>query len=404
MKAKFLVLLFSSLLLGNQVIGQSTTDSTKTETQVTLAYPIGSNGHDAPTIENNFSFNILYGVNGPVNGMELGTLANVTKGSVEGLQLVGITNYVEGSVEGAQFAGINNAIRGSLTGLQISGISNVVPGITTGAQITGISNYTRNQLTGAQISAVSNYASERIKGAQITGISNVAHGKMEGAQIAGIHNLSTANFTGAQIAGLYNQTQGTLRGAQIGLINSAHVTHGFQFGVLNMADSSTGFSFGLLNLIKNGYHGIEISTNEVFQANAAVKLGTNEFYNIYQGGINTDSTHIYSFGAGFGNRFYMANWIGISTDLTVNYVNELEKFDWAVNLLTRADVVFDLNLNEHITLLIGPSFNMHVSDLKHTETGEFLTNIAQNPFYEEVHEGYQLQMWVGGKAGLRVIF
>ncbi|MGB1004198.1 MAG: LA_2272 family surface repeat-containing protein [Salibacteraceae bacterium] len=404
MKVSPIIAVIISSLFSLSITGQETADSSKTKTQVTFAYPIGSNGAEAKNMENNFSFNILYGVNGELNGLEFGTLVNVVKGNANGFQFVGLTNVVEGAFYGVQFAGINNVIQDSLIGMQFSGISNLVPEQTVGAQIAGITNFTKNELSGTQISGISNFASKRIKGAQITGISNVANGKCEGAQIAGIHNLTTGNLTGAQIAGLYNQTQDTLRGAQIGLVNSAHVMHGFQLGLINVADSSTGVSVGLLSLIKNGYHAVELYTNEVLPANAAIKIGTDQFYNIYQGGFDYENPHLFGFGMGFGTKLRLADWISISADLTANHINELEKFEWKVNLLSRADLTFDLHLNQHIGLTFGPSLNAHISELGYESTGGFTTDIAVNPFFTDSYNGYQLQMWIGAKGGLRITF
>src|SRR5690554_114540 len=62
--------------------------------QATFITPFGTNGADAPRIENKFSLNMLAGVNGGVQGFEAGGLANVILGSVRGSQLAGLANYV----------------------------------------------------------------------------------------------------------------------------------------------------------------------------------------------------------------------------------------------------------------------------------------------------------------------
>jgi hypothetical protein len=399
---KFIILTVLAII--SSLVSAQEVDSIKTASQITIFYPLSSNGPQAKNISNNLSFNVLYGVNGGLDGFELGAIANVIKGEVKGCQIAGITNVVQGSALGVQIGGIANVVGDSLIGIQIAGISNVVPTHTIGAQISGISNFTKNEVVGAQISGVSNIASKSIQGTQITGISNIVNGKIEGAQISGIHNLVTEDATGAQVSGFYNQTLGTMRGAQVGLVNSAHVLHGFQLGLINVADSSTGVSVGLLNLVKNGYHAIEFSANEVMYANMTIKLGTNQFYNIYQAGFQPESDNLFGFGVGFGSKIRLANWLSFSGDLTFNHINELEKFEWKVNLLTKADLTFDLNLNKHIALVVGPTFNAHVSELGYENTGKFTTNIAVDPFYTDTYEGYQLQLWVGAKGGLRISF
>ncbi len=348
-------------------------DSTKTiPAQITFAYPIASNGPESKNISNSLSFNILYGVNGGLTGFELGSLVNVINGSVKGCQIAGITNVVKGPFYGGQVAGIANVITDSLAGLQIAGITNIVPGSTRGAQIAGIHNFTK--------------------------------GKIEGAQISGVYNLANDDITGAQVAGMFNQSLKTMRGGQIGLFNSANVIHGFQLGLINVADSSTGVSIGLLNIVKNGYHSVELFSNEVMLANIAIKTGTNSFYNIYTAGFEPETNYTYGFGLGFGSKLTLAKWLSMSFDITANYINEEEVFDWQVNILNRGDLTFDLNLNKHIALIGGPSFNAHISELGRKSEGQFTTDIAVNPFYTENNGDYQLQMWIGAKAGLRISF
>lgn len=359
-----------------------------TPAQITFAYPVASNGLESKNISNNISFNILYGVNGGVTGFELGGLVNVINGSVEGCQVAGITNVVNGPVTGGQFSGIANVITDSLFGVQFAGISNIVTKSTTGIQVAGIHNFTN----------------EYVLGAQLAGISNVSNGRVEGAQISGIHNLAIENITGVQITGIYNQSLKTNYGAQIGLVNASHILHGFQLGLINVADSSTGVSVGLINIIKNGYHAVELSSTEVMLANVAIKSGTQQFYNIYTAGFQPETTYTYGFGIGFGSKLTLAKWLSVSADLTVNHINEMEEFDWKVNLLNRADLTLDFNVNKNIAILVGPSFNAHVSELGYENTGGFTTDIAVNPFYTDSSNGYQLQMWVGAKGGVRISF
>ncbi len=382
--------LFIGLFLSTiSTLSAQEADSTKTTpVQITFAYPIASNGPESKNISNNISFNILYGVNGGVSGFELGSLVNVINGNVEGCQIAGITNVVDGPVMGVQFGGIANVITDSLFGLQIAGIANIVPKSTTGGQFAGIHNLTNGPFIGAQFS----------------GISNVVNGTVIGAQLAGIHNLATDSVTGVQVSGIYNQSLKTIRGAQIGLVNSSHVLHGFQLGLINVADSSTGVSIGLINIVKNGYHAVEFSSNEVMLANVTLKSGTDQFYNIYTVGFQPNTTQTFGFGFGFGSKFKLAKRMSISADLTVSHINELDNFDWKMNLLNRADLTLDFHVNKNIALLIGPSFNAHVSELGYENTGGFTTDIAVNPFYTESHNGYQLQMWVGAKGGVRISF
>ena len=62
--------------------------------QVTFVTPIGTNGVSSPEILNEFSFNMLVGVNGGVDGFELGGLINIDNGPVSGAQISGFGNII----------------------------------------------------------------------------------------------------------------------------------------------------------------------------------------------------------------------------------------------------------------------------------------------------------------------
>src|SRR6056297_2690790 len=85
--------------------------------QVTFAYPLGSSALNSMDYSNSFSFNILYGLNGGVAGMEIGGAANYNRGHVNGLQIAGLANINANDVGGVQVGVLNIADR--LNGLQI---------------------------------------------------------------------------------------------------------------------------------------------------------------------------------------------------------------------------------------------------------------------------------------------
>ena len=65
-----------------------------------------------------FRFNLIYGVNKDLNGLDLG-LVNQTTGYVHSLEF-GLVNLVGKNFKGGQFAVITNQVHGSTTGLQMS--------------------------------------------------------------------------------------------------------------------------------------------------------------------------------------------------------------------------------------------------------------------------------------------
>lgn len=399
---QFTILTFA-FVFTNSLFAQLADSSKTTPVQIAFAYPVSSNGPQAKYISNKFSLNVLYGVNGGLDGLEIGGLVNITKGAVKGCQIAGITNLTDSTVTGIQISGITNTTTDSLFGIQIAGINNIVTKNTIGAQISSINNVSNNQLIGAQISGISNIASNHVTGTQISGISNVLNGSLTGAQISGIHNLATQNITGGQI-GLINMALDTIKGAQIGLINNAKTLHGAQIGLINLADSSSGVSIGLVNIVKTGFHAIELSSNEVLYANAAVKLGTEHFYNIYQFGFQPGNNNVFGFGTGFGSRVNINKTFSVSADITFNHINESSTFTWKMNSLTKTDLTLDIHLNKNITFTFGPSFNALLSDLGYSKTGQFTSQIAKNPFYTEKLDDYQLQLWIGAKGGIQIRF
>ena len=86
MKTYKIIILESVLILlsAQNLLAQIVNGKESRKLQVTFAYPIGTAGITSRNYVNNFSFNILYGLNGGVNGFELGSLWNHNDGYVKG--------------------------------------------------------------------------------------------------------------------------------------------------------------------------------------------------------------------------------------------------------------------------------------------------------------------------------
>ncbi len=97
-----------------------------------------------------FSFNIIGGVARRVEGVELGSVFNITTERFRGLQMAGVTNIVRGPFQGAQMAGVLNVVRGPMQGAQLAGVANVASRVE-GYQGAGIANIAQT-VDGAQIS------------------------------------------------------------------------------------------------------------------------------------------------------------------------------------------------------------------------------------------------------------
>jgi len=292
-----IIILVTGMIVGIISVYAETGDTTKIyrKAQATFAHPIGTNGNEAPQVVNNFSFNLLYGVSGGVNGAEIGVLINNTSGNVRGFQFAGIGNSVSGSINGfqgtaiynigsghitgAQFAGITNINRNNVNGATISGITNIISGDTkgflfsglgnnvggmsSGFQGAGLYNLIEEESNGAQFAGLSNINLEDTRGAYFAGLGNILNGDSKGAQFAGLSNVNMGSMKGTQIAGLANVNIKEIEGAQIaGLANLAVETSQTQIaGLANVVvEESSGLQLGgLANVSPREHRGAQIA-------------------------------------------------------------------------------------------------------------------------------------------------
>ena len=289
------------LLISINLVAQEN-DSLKTRrVQVTFAYPIGSSGMSSMEYSNNFSFNILYGLNGGVNGVEIGSILNYNKGEVKGFQLSGVSN-------------INT---GKSVGFLLSGVSNICMDSTSGLFISGVLNYSKQNGKGFQL-ATANIAANEFKGFQL---------------------------------GVFNYAK-KLKGVQFGVIN-----------YLN--DGAEGLPIGIFSIVKNGYFELEPAGGEVIYSNLNYKMGVERFYTIYKAGYSSYKNNpVYSFGLGFGGNISISEKQKISIDLSANQIVYNNDWESNLNILNKADFNYKYSVSENFSLLIGPSFNVYVTHEK----------------------------------------
>lgn len=103
---------------------------------------IGTNRRISGAIVNHISFNAIAGYSNGVNGVELGTLLNISKNEVKGFQFAGVGNITGGNTNGFQAASVFNRNVGNVSGLQLSGFSNIVLDSLKGVQI-GFVNFVK---------------------------------------------------------------------------------------------------------------------------------------------------------------------------------------------------------------------------------------------------------------------
>jgi len=334
--------------------------------QVSFTPGLSTHGKLSGQVINNFSFNILGGYSGGVNGFELGGLFNIDKKDVRYAQVGGVFNIVGGSVKGLQIGGVNNTVLHSASGLQIGGVSNIVSRGFTGFQLSGVYNHVGNSVTGFQLAGVGNFAKEKVAGAQVAGVVNISAKEMDGVQISGVFNYAKK-----------------LKGVQIGLIN--------------ISDSSDGYSIGLINIVLRGYHKLSLSTNEVLNTNVAFKTGSTKLYSILQAGMNVkDNEKVYSFGYGIGREFSLGKTFSINPELSSQYLY-LGAWDF-VNILNKAHLNLNVKLGKYVSLFGGPSFAAYYTNQTTSFNG--YKNEVPPTGYKQFHLYNKVNGWIGWNAGI----
>ncbi len=370
---KFLLALLFIGLITTAKSQDKQADQFKRPAQVSFVYPLGSNGIDAYKYTNNVSLNILAGMSGGTDGLELGGLANISRGHVNGLQAAGLLNTSAMYVKGLQMG--------------------------------GIANFHQGESVGAQAAGIANFNEDKFQGLQLAGISNISGGKMDGLQAAGISNITRGNVYGWQLAGISNIATGKISGAQVGLINYAKSVHGFQLGLINVTDKvEKGAVLGLFSYVKNGYTRVEVEANETFYANLTVKNGLPWLYNIYMVSYKSKGNKTFwAPGIGLGSYQQISNKLGVNVDLTAQQVNEDEWWTENLNMLNKLKVDLSYKIGERTEIYGGPSFNVTVSGIKDNEgniIGESFTPSWKS--FEKTYTHNKVTTYVGFNLGVRL--
>ena len=295
--------------------------------QFSLIPGVSSRGKLSGQVINNFSFNLLGGYTGGVNGMEIGGLFNIVNQEVKYLQLAGLFNIAGGPASGVQVAGIHNTVLNPVYGLQVAGINNFVKGKYTGIQVAGIHNHVTDSVSGLQISGISNYARAKVAGAQLSGIANFSNRIMAGIQVSGVFNYAK------------------------------HVK-GLQLGLINIADTSDGYSIGLINFVLKGVHQLDFSANETFPVTTAFKSGNKKLYSILVASASAKQQEkAYALGYGMGREFGLGKKFSLNPELTAHWLY-LGEIDYR-NILGRLELQLNFKLFKYVTLHAGPALAVY---------------------------------------------
>lgn len=366
--------------------------------QISLVPFLGTNAEENTEITNNVSFNVLWGDNGGVEGLEVGGLVNKVRNDVMGMQIAGLVNTVGGNVEGTQISGLCNVNKGKTSGLQVAGLIN-----------------TTGEGHAVQIAGLGNKVKRDHKGLQIAGLFNHSGGKAEGGQLAGLFNYSYAE-AGAQLAGLWNVAGDVNTGQVSGIFNKAKRVNGSQLGLVNISDTISGVPVGLLNIVKKGYNRVEVSASDALYANVAFRLGAHRFYNIFHFGARWDKlatntsnatpgTYMsWGVGYGIGSAHILTPNVLVNMEALAIQINEQEVWTNQLNLLNQIRLTLDFHKKDgRISFFCGPSINVMLSQYRHPETGTLGSTVIQpyRPLLEIEQDGLSTQVWVGLQGGIR---
>lgn len=342
--------ILSGLLFLTTVVGNAQEE--KKTFQLSLVYPVSTNGHQSKEIEYDYSLNLFAGYTGGVSALEIGGFYNVTGGHVNGVQVAGFGNTVIGDIDGVQLGGFSNTGKGNVKGTQIAGFSNV---------------------------------SSTNRGVQVAGFNN--------------HNSRTE---GVQIAGFIN-TSGDVKGSQVaGFVNVAKKVSGTQIGVINIADSiASGTQVGLINISKkNGFISLGLESDDVMPYRLVFRSGMDYFYTVLVAGIHPEDDY-WSLGAGLGSRMFLTNQRKVFVNPEARWENisngSIGNDDFSH--LTKLNLNFGYHFQENFYIAAGPSVNYYVTD-DLNENGLPSIELSDSQTINRLNNNTRHQLWIGYNLGL----
>lgn len=380
---------FVNMLISNEeaVHTRNINDTIYRDFQASFIPFIGSNMQLSGVTVNDYSLNILGGYSMGTRKLEVGGLFNIDRDTAKYVQVGGLFNVVGKHTEGAQVAGLLNLNQGTVEG----------------AEVAGLVNLNNDSVKGAALAGLINFNKESVSGFQGAGLMNVNMKESNSAEVAGLMNFSLHKTNGVQIAGLLNVCGKEISGTQIsGLINFATKVHGTQIGVFNFADSVSGVPIGFLSFVRSGYHQLEVSANESFPLNVALRTGVRSIYNILEAGMRFETNiPVWHFGYGVGTAANLGNKWLLDVDLTMSQPLKGDELNY-FNPLTKLNLTVEKRFSKYFTLAAGPSLNVFAVNLSDPTFNSVLTQIPPaHVMYSEVHGDYQYTSWIGAKIALR---
>ena len=373
--------------------------------QFSLLPFVGTNRDMCGNVINDWSFNLLGGYNRGIRKGELGGFLNMNREGVKHAQLAGFANINGGEVEGAQAAGFCNLNNSSFEGAQLGGFANINHGESEGMLAAGFANILLDSAHAALFAGFSNVCTHPSNGSFISGFTNVNVGETRGAQIAGFANISTGKMDGTQVAGFANIAAKDVDGVQVsGFANVAHTVRGSQISFINYCDSTTGIPVGFLSYVNKGYHSFDIGSNDLFHFNLSFRSGVRPFYNIFTSGIklNEVDTNFWSVGYGIGTSPRIMKNVYLNFELTSNHISR-GRWNSNLSLDNQAYIGVDIQLLRHLAIAGGPVLHGYLTDSNKVYPSVY-NGDAPRIIEEHNWDQVNMKMWLGWRAGLRVVW
>lgn len=300
---------------------------------------------------------------GDLRGVQGGALFTAARGDVVGFQGSGLFNVAGGRLQGVQMTFGVNLVRGDSPegtfGSQLAAVGNVAGGGRLGAQLSALFNVQRGNLTGAQLALGTNVVGGRLSGAQVGFLSNSVRGRLDGLQWGFFYNQARA-LHGAQLGFVNRSRLGS--GVQLGFVNVAGTLKGVQVGLVNVAESVDGESIGLINAIRDGYHTVELWSDDLTPVGLGVKAGSDHVYSVFLAGVDPVSGVGVSFGAGIGGHAtFFEDRAFLDTDVTYRTV-ELDPSatdnDLGLGGVVSLRMVAGADVAGPFGLFVGPAFRV----------------------------------------------
>jgi len=403
--------------------------------RVTLVPPLSTNGVDAPKYTARYSFNIIAGYHGGLQGFEIGPL-NINRHYVRGVQ-IGALNITGGEAAVVQFSGLGSITKYNATGLQFSGIGNLSGRNITGIQAAGIFNVAGSEMMGIQTAGIFNLSGNGMQGIQTAGIGNIVRGDMQGIQVAGVFNAASEDVQGILVSGIGNLSgsygQGILvsgafnsmqdmqgifvtgglnfgssfQGIQVaGVANIMENGQGIQIGLLNYARNFQGVPVGLISYYGNGRKNIDAWSNETGFTHVGLKLGTREVYNMLSVGYNPFISGRDVWSVGWSIGFYRKLSFAWNNPSLENYFvirdfsfHNIQEGDWSSTLNNQFSFRYLLGRdfkNSGLSVYAGPTFNLLVSKEPGNE------DYVPYNLFKGGGDSLDRRFWIGFSAGIQL--